>query len=172
MNHPGEITPLVQLVRPHVALITTVEAAHMEHFSGIEAIADAKAEIFNGLEAGGTAVLNADNPQFARLHAAAQAKGVARIVTFGAAEGTDVHLKNLTLQPGCSVAVADVLGTPLTFKAAMPGRHIVENLLGVLAAVELVGADLALAAIALGRMRPRPGGACRLFWRWAVARPR
>ncbi|MGQ3673495.1 UDP-N-acetylmuramoylalanyl-D-glutamyl-2,6-diaminopimelate--D-alanyl-D-alanine ligase [Xanthobacter sp. TB0136] len=157
MNHPGEITPLVQLVRPHVALITTVEAAHMEHFSGIEAIADAKAEIFDGLEAGGTAVLNADNPQFARLHAAAQAKGVARIVTFGAAEGTDVHLKNLTLQPGCSVAVADVLGTPLTFKAAMPGRHIVENLLGVLAAVELVGADLALAAIALGRMRPPAG---------------
>lgn len=157
MNHPGEISPLVKLVRPHVAIITTVEAAHLAQFSGLEEIADAKAEIFDGLEPGGAAVLNADNGQFARLKAAAAAKGVARIVTFGAAEGTDVHLKSLTLQPTCSVAVADVLGTPVTFKAAMPGRHIVQNMLAVLAATALVGADLALAAIALGRMQPPAG---------------
>ncbi|MGQ3676627.1 UDP-N-acetylmuramoylalanyl-D-glutamyl-2,6-diaminopimelate--D-alanyl-D-alanine ligase [Xanthobacter sp. TB0139] len=157
MNHPGEITPLVKLVRPHVVLITTVEAAHLAQFSGIEEIADAKAEIFDGLEAGGTAVLNLDNPHFGRLKAAAGAKGVSHVVTFGAAEGADVQLKSLTLQPGCSVAMADILGTPLTFKAALPGRHIVQNMLGVLAAVKLLGADLALAALELGRMRPPQG---------------
>lgn len=157
MNHPGEITPLVKLVRPHVAVITTVEPVHIAYFSGIDEIADAKAEIFDGLEPGGTAVLNADNPLIARLTAAAEAKGVARIVTFGAAEGAGVRLKDLTLKPDCSVAVADVLGTPVTFKVAMPGRHIVQNMLAVLAAAKLVGADLALAALALSRMQPPPG---------------
>ena len=65
------------------AVITTVEPVHLEFFAGIEAIADAKAEIFAGLEPGGAAVLNRDNPQFARLAANAKARGVSRIVTFG-----------------------------------------------------------------------------------------
>ena len=67
MNHAGEIGPLVKMVRPHVAIVTTVEPVHLEFFSGIEAIADAKAEIFSGLEPGGAAILNIDNAQFARL---------------------------------------------------------------------------------------------------------
>src|SRR5246127_419549 len=67
MNHSGEITPLVNMVRPHVAIITAVEPVHLEFFSGIEAIADAKAEIFEGVVAGGAVVLNRDNSQFERL---------------------------------------------------------------------------------------------------------
>ena len=84
MNHAGEIEPLVKMVRPHVAIITTVEPVHLEFFAGIEAIADAKAEIFAGLEPGGAAVLNRDNPQFARLQRRAKRLGVSRIVSFGA----------------------------------------------------------------------------------------
>ncbi|WP_029003440.1 UDP-N-acetylmuramoylalanyl-D-glutamyl-2,6-diaminopimelate--D-alanyl-D-alanine ligase [Azorhizobium doebereinerae] len=157
MNHPGEITPLVRLVCPQVAIITTVEAVHMEAFSGIEAIADAKAEIFDGLEAGGAAVLNRDNPLFERLAASARAKGVARIVSFGADPQSDVRLVDVALHPRCSIAVAQVLGTPVTFKIGMPGRHIVQNALAVLAAASLIGADLALAAVSLAHLRPPPG---------------
>ena len=72
MNHAGEIAPLTKMVRPHVAIITTVEPVHLEFFGSIEAIADAKAEIFEGVEPGGAAVINRDNPQFARLSSGRQ----------------------------------------------------------------------------------------------------
>ncbi|WP_341990492.1 UDP-N-acetylmuramoylalanyl-D-glutamyl-2,6-diaminopimelate--D-alanyl-D-alanine ligase [Azorhizobium sp. AG788] len=157
MNHPGEITPLVQMVRPQVAVITTVEAVHIAQFAGIEEIADAKAEIFDGLEPGGTAVLNRDNAQFERLAASARRKGVERIVSFGADPASDVRLLDVALDPRCSVLVADVMGTKVTLKVGMPGRHIVQNALAVLAAVHLLGADLALAAVSLARLRPPPG---------------
>ena len=157
MNHPGEITPLVQMVRPHVALITTVEPVHIAQFDSLEQIADAKAEIFDGLEPGGTAVLNRDNPQFERLAAAARAKGVARIVGFGADAAADVRLVDVALHADCSALVADVLGTRVTLKVGMPGRHVIQNVLAVLAGVKLVGADLALAALALAHLKPPPG---------------
>ena len=86
MNHAGEITPLVKMVRPHVAVITTVEPVHLEFFAGIEAIADAKAEIFLGVEPNGAVVLNRDNSQFARLEARAKELGIAQIVSFGATQ--------------------------------------------------------------------------------------
>ncbi len=70
MNHAGEITPLVRLVRPHVALVTTIAPVHIEYLGSLEAIADAKAEIFLGLEPGRDAILNRDAPQFERLAAA------------------------------------------------------------------------------------------------------
>lgn len=157
MNHPGEITPLVRMVRPHVAIVTTVEPVHIAQFSSIEEIADAKAEIFDGVEPGGAAVLNLDNPLYPRLEAAARARGIGRIVTFGEAAGADVRLTDVALQSYCSVGVADVLGTQVTFKVGMPGRHIVQNMLAVLAAAKLAGADLALAALALTSLHPPPG---------------
>jgi len=90
MNHAGEITPLTRLVRPHVTVITTVEPVHLGHFGSVEAIAEAKAEIFAGLVPGGTAVLPRDNPHFPLLAARASAVG-ARIVSFGYAEAADVR---------------------------------------------------------------------------------
>ena len=83
MNHAGEITPLTKLVRPHVAIVTGIEPVHLEFFGSLEKIADAKAEIFSGVEAGGVAVLNRDNAQYARLASAAKAAGVQRVVSFG-----------------------------------------------------------------------------------------
>src|SRR6201999_4443798 len=97
MNHAGEIDALVKLVRPHVAIITTVEPVHLEFFAGIEAIADAKAEIFAGVEPGGAVVLNRDNSQFARLAENAGSRGISRIVSFGTDAKSDAQLLDLAL---------------------------------------------------------------------------
>jgi UDP-N-acetylmuramoyl-tripeptide--D-alanyl-D-alanine ligase len=161
MNHAGEIEPLVKMVRPHVAIITTIEPVHLEFFAGIEAIADAKAEIFAGLEAGGAAVLNRDNAQFARLAANAKARGVSRIVTFGTDSECDARLLELSLHASSSAVHASILGHDVTYKLAMPGRHMAMNSLAVLAASSLAGADLALAAIALSQVAPAAGRGVR-----------
>jgi UDP-N-acetylmuramoyl-tripeptide--D-alanyl-D-alanine ligase len=162
MNHAGEITPLTRLVRPHVAVITAIEPVHLEYFGSLEAIADAKAEIFLGVEPGGAAVLNRDNAQYERLRRAAEDAGASRVVSFGEHPEADARLLKVSLQPDCSIAEADVLGTELTYKLGAPGRHIVLNSLAVLAAASLAGADLALAALALARLQPPVGRGARI----------
>jgi UDP-N-acetylmuramoyl-tripeptide--D-alanyl-D-alanine ligase len=157
MNHAGEIEPLVGMVRPQVALITTVEPVHLEFFAGIEAIADAKAEIFTGLEPGGAVVLNRDNSQFARLQRRAVELGIKRIVSFGADEKSEARLLEISLHPACSAVHANILGHDVTYKLGMPGRHMAMNSLAVLAAASLVGADLALAALSLSQIEPAAG---------------
>ena len=161
MNHAGEIEPLVKMVRPHVAVITTVEPVHLEFFSGIEAIADAKAEIFEGLEPGGAVVLNRDNPQFARLQRRAKRLGISRIVSFGADKKSDARLIDVSLHAACSAVHADILGHDVTYKLGMPGRHMAMNSLSVLAAASLAGADLALAGLALSQAQPAVGRGVR-----------
>lgn len=162
MNHAGEIKPLTKLVRPHVAIVTAIEPVHLEYFGSLEKIADAKAEIFSGIELGGAAVLNRDSAQFARLAAAAKDAGVARIVSFGAHSEADARLKRHSLQPDCSTVEARILDADVTYKLGAPGRHLVLNSLGVLAAVSLVGADLALAALALDRLKAATGRGARM----------
>ena len=162
MNHAGEITPLTKLVRPHVAIVTTVEPVHLEYFGSIEKIADAKAEIFSGLEPDGVAVLNRDNGQYQRLAAAAKKAGVARIVSFGEDENADAFLVRYALQPEGSTVEAVILGEPITYKLGAPGRHLVQNSLAVLAAATLAGADLALAALALVNLKPAVGRGARV----------
>ncbi len=157
MNHPGEITPLVKMVRPHVAIINNVAAVHLGAFKDVDEIAQAKAEIFDGLETDGTAILNADDERFGLLAESAKSKGVSNIVTFGEAESSDVHIDQLVLHGSCSCLTANVLGTPMVVKVGAPGRHIVQNVLAVLAAVQLVGADLAQAGLALADMAPVKG---------------
>jgi UDP-N-acetylmuramoyl-tripeptide--D-alanyl-D-alanine ligase len=161
MNHAGEIAPLVKMVRPHIAIITTVEPVHLEFFSGVEAIADAKAEIFEGVEPGGAVVLNRDNAQFARLRQRAKKLGIARIVSFGADEKADARLLDVALHPACSAVHARILGHELTYKLALPGRHMAMNSLAVLAASSLAGADLALAGLALSQAQPAAGRGVR-----------
>jgi len=161
MNHAGEIEPLVRMVRPQVAIITTVEPVHLEFFAGIEAIADAKAEIFAGIEPGGTAVLNRDNSQFARLSRRAKKLGVSRLVSFGAHKKSQARLLDLSLHATCSAVHADILGQDVTYKLGMPGRHMAMNSLAVLAAAALAGADLALAALSLSQVEPAAGRGVR-----------
>jgi UDP-N-acetylmuramoyl-tripeptide--D-alanyl-D-alanine ligase len=161
MNHAGEIEPLVKMVRPHLAIITTVEPVHLEFFAGIEAIADAKAEIFTGLEPGGAVVLNRDNSQFARLKGHAKKLGISRIVAFGAGEKSDARLLDVSLHSTCSAVHANILGHDVTYKLGMPGRHMAMNSLAVLAAASLAGADLALAALSLSQLQPAAGRGVR-----------
>lgn len=161
MNHAGEITPLTKLARPHVAIITGIEPVHLEYFGSLEKIADAKAEIFAGVEPGGAAVLNRDNAQFSRLAAAAKAARIERVVSFGEHKDADALLLRLSLQADCSTVEARILGQTVTYKLGAPGRHLVLNSLAVLTAVSLVGADLALAALALNNLRPASGRGTR-----------
>jgi UDP-N-acetylmuramoyl-tripeptide--D-alanyl-D-alanine ligase len=161
MNHAGEITPLVEIVRPHVAVITTVEPVHLEFFAGIEAIADAKAEIFSGVEPGGAVVLNRDNSQFARLEAHAKQAGISRIVSFGADAKSDARLIDVSLHATCSAVHANVLDHDVTYKIGMPGRHMAMNSLAVLAGAALLGADLARAALSLSQLEAPAGRGVR-----------
>ena len=157
MNHAGEIEPLSRLARPHVAVITTIAPVHLEFFGSLAKIADAKAEIFLGLEPGGTAVLNRDNSRFTQLKRRARAADVARVVSFGEHKKADARLMKCALHAGCSTVQANILGTDLAYKIGAPGRHLVHNSLAVLATAMLVGADLALAALALSELKPTAG---------------
>ncbi|WP_283776493.1 UDP-N-acetylmuramoylalanyl-D-glutamyl-2,6-diaminopimelate--D-alanyl-D-alanine ligase [Stappia sp. WLB 29] len=157
MNHPGEITPLVQMVRPHVAAITTVEAVHLEFFGSVERIAQAKGEIFLGLEPGGLALLNRDNNQFDLLTYLAKAAGVRRIATFGRQGPADVQAERVSLQTGCSSISGHVFEQQITYKVGAPGVHLVTNSLAVLGAVAELGGDLARAGMALAAFRAPKG---------------
>ena len=161
MNHSGEIEPLVRMVRPQVAIITTVEPVHLEFFAGIEAIADAKAEIFAGVEPGGAVVLNRDNSQFSRLQQHAKKLGISRIVSFGADKESDARLLEVSLHADRSAVHANILGHDVTYKLGMPGRHMAMNSLAVLAAASLAGAELALAALSLSQIEPAAGRGAR-----------
>jgi UDP-N-acetylmuramoyl-tripeptide--D-alanyl-D-alanine ligase len=151
MNHEGEIRSLTAQVRPDVAIVTTIEPAHLEYFSGIEAIADAKAEIFDGMAPGATAILNRDNPMFDRLAAAAEARGL-KIVSFGEHEAADARLVSAALDAETSEVEARFAGQTLRYRLGVPGKHLVMNSLAVLTAVQALGADLRRAADALGTL--------------------
>jgi UDP-N-acetylmuramoyl-tripeptide--D-alanyl-D-alanine ligase len=157
MNHAGEIEPLSRLARPHVAVITTIEAVHIENFRDIHGIADAKAEIFAGIEPGGAAVLNRDNPHFAQLAARATARGINTVVPFGSHAEAQSRLVSVAVHPACTCVAAEVMGQAMTYKIGMPGRHWAYNSLAVLAAIRLLGADLGLAGMALAAMTPPAG---------------
>lgn len=161
MNHAGELAALTRQVRPHVAVVTWVASVHREFFATEELIADAKGEIFEGLEAGGTAIIPFDNVHRDRLlgHARPHA---ANILTFGEGEGADVRALRYSLQPDCTTATADVAGELLTYKVGMAGRHWLSNSLAVLAAVKAAGGDLGLAGLALAGLTGLPGRGRRL----------
>ena len=163
MNHAGEITPLSRLARPAIALVTTVEPVHLEFFPSVEAIADAKAEIFAGLEPGGVAILNRDNPHFARLAASARTRG-ASIVSFGAAPEAEVRLSSSRADAMGSEVSASVRGSPVAYRIGAPGRHLVMNSLAVVAALDALGVDLARALAALASIEaPEGRGRRHLF---------
>ncbi|MBX3455786.1 UDP-N-acetylmuramoylalanyl-D-glutamyl-2,6-diaminopimelate--D-alanyl-D-alanine ligase [Ferrovibrio sp.] len=156
MNHAGEIGPLSKLARPHVALITNIEPVHLESFANIEGIADAKAEIFEGMEQGGIAVLNRDNTLFERLRDAALARGL-QVVDFGQHPQARTRLIKQVPNAGCSCVAAEVDGQAITYKIGAPGAHWVINSLGVLAAANAMGADLAQAGLALAGIKAPKG---------------
>ena len=148
MNNKGEIAALTAQVRPHLALITAIAPAHIENLGSEEAIADAKAEIFEGLEPDGVAIIPNDTPHRNRLVRAAR-RHADRIITFGSGDA-DVHAVHAVgAEGGGSLISAGLLERELTFTISQRGEHWVSNALAVLAAVEAVGEDAAVAGLAL-----------------------
>jgi len=161
MNHAGEIAPLADHVRPHVALITTIAPAHIENLGSMEAIADEKAQIFTGLVDGGTAVIPADSEYAERMISHARTLGV-NIVTFGGSDGADVKLLDAIPQKnGGSLVTVDLGDMRLCYTIAEPGDHWISNSLGVMAAVRAAGGDLAAAGLALAEMGGLKGRGAR-----------
>jgi UDP-N-acetylmuramoyl-tripeptide--D-alanyl-D-alanine ligase len=160
MNHANEITPLSRLVKPQVAIITNVEAVHIEFFPSVAEIADAKAEIMDGMDAQGTVVLPRDNPHFDRLAAHARRRGIADIVTFGS-DAADARLIDCVVSPTGSRITAEVMGRRVNYALGLPGLHQARNSLAVLAAVQALGLDVAAAAAALGGLAALKGRGAR-----------
>ncbi len=162
MNHAGELLALTHMVRPHIALVTTIAPAHTEFFASEEAIADAKGEIFQGLEPGGTAIVPFDSPHRDRLIAAARPHA-AQIVTFGLGEGADVRALEIVPGQAGGTYVTARIGPDRTlgFTLSQPGDHWVANAMAVLAAVDAAGGDLEQAGLALAEMGGLAGRGAR-----------
>ncbi|BDI60471.1 UDP-N-acetylmuramoyl-tripeptide--D-alanyl-D-alanine ligase [Qipengyuania nanhaisediminis] len=161
MNHAGEIAPLAGHVRPHVALVTTIAPAHIENLGSMEAIADEKAQIFSGLEEGGTAIIPADSEYTQRMADHARRLGV-KVVTFGRSKDADVRLLDaIPVANGGSLVTADLGDARVCYSIAEPGEHWIANSLGVMAAVRAAGGDLAAAGLALAEMGGLKGRGAR-----------
>jgi UDP-N-acetylmuramoyl-tripeptide--D-alanyl-D-alanine ligase len=156
MNHAGEITPLVAMVRPHAALVTTIAPVHIEYLGSLQAIAEAKAEIFTGLEPDGVAVINCDAPHFALLKERALAVG-ARVKTFGADEQADARLVHFEHSGQGSRVEARIDNSDIAFALGAPGLHMAQNALGVMLVARALGVDVAASAEALGGFSPAKG---------------
>ena len=160
MNHPGEIAPLAKLARPHIAIVTTVAAAHLEAFDNVEEIAVEKASIFQGLEPDGVAIFNADVDTAPTLNAEAKLFAGRRI---GFGEGADASLRaeSITLTADASVVEGRFDGRPFLMKVGAPGRHFAMNALAVFGAVQLAGADPDVAALDVGSWHAPEGRGLR-----------
>ena len=157
MNHPGEITPLVAMVRPHVAIITLIAAAHLGHFRNLDEIAHAKAEIFSGIVPGGYALINRDDAKFKLLDRLAHEAGVEHVLTFGENAKSDFRLVDCEAEETGSAIKARIGAEMIKLKVGAPGRHMVQNALAVLGAAHLTGADLGAAARAFASIEAEKG---------------
>ena len=157
MNHPGEIAALTRLVRPEIAVITTISPAHLGFFPSVEAIADAKAEIFEEMPHHGVAVLNRDNQHFERLAAAARTCGVTRILSFGEHADANVRVIHSHLYSTASAVTAMVMDEIVDYCLSLPGQHWVINSLAVMAAVKAAEADISIAAAVMGSLEALAG---------------
>ncbi len=161
MNHAGEIRQLVGQVRPHVAVVTTIAPAHIEFFGTLEAIADAKAEILEGIEPGGACLLPGDNEQFSRLKRHAEELSIRTIARFGIGEQSEARLLSVTADGEAQTIAAHIFGRKIVFRIAAPGRHIAMNAVAALAAVALARGDVGRAAAALAGFTPLKGRGAR-----------
>ena len=162
MNHPGEITPLVGMVQPQAAIVTTVAPVHLEAFQSVDAIAEAKAEIFSGLVQKGVAVVHRDIPQYELLRDRARDLADAQVISFGDHPGADARLEKTELVAGAQIVTAAILGTHLRYRLGAPGRHMAMNSLAVLLGARALGIDIGEAARALAKFEPPTGRGQRL----------
>jgi UDP-N-acetylmuramoyl-tripeptide--D-alanyl-D-alanine ligase len=163
MNHFGEIRSLVSFVQPHVALVTTIAPAHLEYFGTIEAIADAKSEIFESLSPGGAAIVPADNPLAPRLVARARQAGVERILAFGQSFDADARLLARNEEAQGVRIDAEILGRAVAFRLGAEGAHMAQNAIAALLAVAALEGDVLQAAAALATFSPLKGRGARFM---------
>lgn len=158
MNHANEIAPLSAMVKPHIAIITTIAPVHTEHFpDGLDGIAKAKAEIFSGMDKNGIAILNRDNPQFDMIAAEAKRQGISKIFTFGTSNQADARLIDCLIASNGTQIKANILGEDFTFSMKDAGPHNAMNVMSVLLAVKLMGGDMSKAIAALRDIEPPAG---------------
>ena len=157
MNHANEIRPLTKLVQPHATIITNVEAVHLEFFNSLAEIADAKAEIIEGLLPEGVAILPADSPHKDRLVAHAKKCGIKMITLFGTSPMADFALMEIKETDNGQQVTANIRGSKLSYVMPVIGRHIALNSLAVLAGVEALGADINKAAVTYKNYTPADG---------------
>ncbi len=160
MNHPGEISPLAQMARPDVAMITIVAPAHLAAFDGLDGIAREKAAIFDGLEPGGVAVINGDLDVSPILDAAATTNA-GRVIRFGAQDINDHRLTTVSIRDTCTIAQGVAGEEPVLFKVMAPGRHFATNAMGALGVVTALELDLAMGITALGQWSAGAGRGAR-----------
>ena len=158
MNHAGEITPLTDLVQPHAAIVTTVAPAHLEFFPNVEAIAEAKAEIFSGLKRGGTAVLPRDNAYYSILNERAEHSPAGQILTFGRDKTADMRLLSTAPREGGGQSVmAAFRGQEFSFPLALEGEHHASNALAAILAATSIGANAEVMLPTLGEFAAGKG---------------
>ncbi|SEI12799.1 UDP-N-acetylmuramoyl-tripeptide--D-alanyl-D-alanine ligase [Rhizobium tibeticum] len=157
MNHPDEIRPLVKMIQPHVAVITTIAPAHLGNFKSIREIATAKAEVFEGVVPGGQVVLNRDNDQFNFLERTAETHGIQHVHSFGQHAKAEFRLAEFNGSDQSSTLWITIDGETKEVAIGAPGRHIAENALAALGVVKLVGADMQQAIAALATLQPEKG---------------
>jgi UDP-N-acetylmuramoyl-tripeptide--D-alanyl-D-alanine ligase len=161
MNHPDEIRPLVKMVKPHIAIITTIAAAHLGNFKNLTEIAAAKSEIMEGVVEDGHVLLNRDNEKYGWLKKRAGEVGVENVLSFGENAKADYRLLKCKLLPDCSTITARIGPDEVAVKIGAPGRHQVQNALAVLGAVQLAGANLAKAIHSLAGLSAEKGRGAR-----------
>lgn len=149
MNHPGEIARLSRWAKPHAALITTVDAVHIEYFDSVEAIADEKASIFDGMGGEGVAVINGDNPHAARLRAHGDKLGLDRVLSFGTGEGNVCLMQAYRVEDFHSEVEAVIAGTSMAYTLGTVGKHWALASVAVLGMVDALGLDVAKSAAVL-----------------------
>ena len=157
MSHPGEIAPLSRMARPHVAIVTTVAAAHLEAFDGLEGIAAEKASIFDGLEPSGVAIYNADLPTTPILAAASGAHGL----SFGESAGADLRILDISLADETTVVKARHKDYDMLYRLSAPGRHLALNAASIILAAEPLGLDPDVTAQEIARWQPPAGRGAR-----------
>lgn len=157
MNHAGEIETLTDMVRPHVAMITKIAPAHLENLGSMEAIADAKAEIFKGLQPDGVAVIPADDEFAPQLSEAVSRSSAGFMLDFGLTPAAAVRILSYDEGPDGGVGRMDVMGKTLDFRLRLPGAHQAVNAAGVVAAAIGAGVDPDLALDALSDLKPTAG---------------
>lgn len=158
MNHANEIAPLTQMVKPHIAIITTIAPVHTEHFpDGLDGVARAKSEIFTGMDAHGVAIINRDNPQYDLIVSEAQKVGITKILSFGEHEKADARLVECLVASNGTRITARIMSEDISYTLKDAGPHNAMNSLAVLMAVKVAGGDIQKAISALKEIEPPAG---------------